>query len=237
MARYLGRPPEAIPARIAAISAAVRKLHPEQIEGKAKTLANHRANARSALLWYNVQTRGTGRAAPMASGYSHLLAQIDDRHPRDLLSPFFRYLTGVDVAPNEITDRHVEAYAEFKNNTGFAEFKTTNLRRLVRCWNEFAERIPDWPRRQLTEPASARSLAGPGWEEFPTGLRADIEAYCSRIARRRKSASGRLLRPCSPSTIAMRHRQLVAAVRAAVDAGILLDDLAIPPLPVPSRSR
>jgi integrase len=225
MARHLGRPPEAIPARIAAISDAVRKLPPEQSEAKAKTRANHRANARSALLWYNVQTRGTGRAAPMASCYRHLLALIDDRHLRDLLSPFFRFLMGVDVAPNEVTDRHVEAYVVFKHDTGFAKFKMSNIRRLVRGWNECSARVPEWPQRQLIEPSSARPSAGPAWEHFLPGLRSDIEAYCSRIARRRKSSSGRPLWPCSPSTIAMRRRQLVAAVRAAVKAGIPLDDL------------
>jgi integrase len=225
IARYLGRPPEAIPARIAAISDAVRKLHPEQLEAKAKTLANHRANTRSALLWHNVQTRGTGRAAPMASTYRHLLEQIDDRHLRDLLSPFFRYLSGVDVAPNEITDQHVAAYATFKNDTGFSKFKASNLRRLVRCWNEHSARVPKWPLRRLTEPPSARPLTGPTWEGFPPGLRSDIEAYCFRIARRRKSSSGKALPPCSTSTIAMRRRQLIAAVRAAVTAGIRLEDL------------
>jgi integrase len=161
----------------------------------------------------------------MAGTYRHLLARVEDRHHRDLLSPFFRYLTGADVAPQEITDQHVEGYAAFKNGTGFSKFKVSNLRRLVRCWNGYSARVPEWPQRPLTEPPSARPFAGPAWEDIPQSLRSDIEGYCSRIARWRRSSSGRRLPPCSPATIAMRRRQLVAAVRAAVDADISLTDL------------
>ena len=92
MAGYLDQPLATIPARIAAINPAVRKLHPEALGVNPKTFANHRANLRAALLWFNRQTLGTGRNAPMASAYRCLLADVDDRYARDTLSPFFRYL-------------------------------------------------------------------------------------------------------------------------------------------------
>ena len=53
MGRYLDRPLSLIPARIAAVSPAVKKLHPARLGVNAKTFANHRANARTALLWFN----------------------------------------------------------------------------------------------------------------------------------------------------------------------------------------
>jgi hypothetical protein len=53
MARYLDRPLSLIPTRIAAIAEAVKKLHPVRLGVKPKTFANHRANARAALLWFN----------------------------------------------------------------------------------------------------------------------------------------------------------------------------------------
>jgi len=42
--RYLDRPLSLIPARIAAIGPAVKKLHPARLGVNAKTFANHRAN-------------------------------------------------------------------------------------------------------------------------------------------------------------------------------------------------
>jgi hypothetical protein len=51
------------------------------------------------------------------------------------------------------------------------------------------------------------------------------DAYCERIGKRHKTVSGRIFRPCKQSTIDMRRREIVAAVRAAVAAGIPLEDL------------
>ena len=225
MAHYLDRPLTTIPARIAAISGTVKKLHPEWLGVHAKTFANHRSNVRAALLWFNRQTLGTGRKAPMATAYRALWDQIDNRYAKDALSPFLRYLSGLTIEPDNVSDELVVGFVAYRKETGFADVKIGAQRGLVRYWNACVETIPAWPRVRLTEPALAKRFAGPAMEEFPEGLSADIDAYCARIARRHKGANGRTLRPCAASTIAMRRRELVAAVRTAVEAGIPLEDL------------
>ena len=98
-------------------------------------------------------------------------------------------------------------------------------RQLVRHWNAGVARIPGWPQFELTEPAYVNRSAGPAQEDFPQGLRDDIDAYCERIGKRHKTVSGRIFRPCKQSTIDTRRRELIAAVRAAVSAGIPLEEL------------
>jgi len=98
-------------------------------------------------------------------------------------------------------------------------------RLLVRHWNAGVARIPGWPKSKLTEPPYAKRFTGPAWEDFPQGLRDKVDAYCERIAKRHRTASGRITRPCKASTIEMRRREIIAAVRAAVDAGIPLEEL------------
>ena len=39
------------------------------------------------------------------------------------------------------------------------------------------DEIPGWPQVRLTEPAYAKRFGGPAWEDFPPGLRADIDAH------------------------------------------------------------
>ena len=63
------------------------------------------------------------------------------------------------------------------------------------------------------------------WRTFSQGLRDDIDAYCERIGKRHKTVSGKIFRPCKQSTIDTRRRELIAAVRAAVAAGIPLKEL------------
>ncbi len=98
-------------------------------------------------------------------------------------------------------------------------------RQLVRHWNAGVARIPGWPPFELTEPAYANRSAGPACEDFPQGLWDDIDAYCVRIGKRHKTVSGRIFRPCKQSTIDTRRRELIAAVRATVSAGIPLEEL------------
>src|SRR4029078_8098492 len=98
-------------------------------------------------------------------------------------------------------------------------------RALVRHWNPGVARIPGWPDVMLTEPPYVKRSAGPAWEDFPQGLRHDIDACCDRIGKRHRIASGRIFRPCKPSTIDTRRRELIAAVRAAVAAGVPLEEL------------
>lgn len=224
MARYLDRPPESVPARITAISGAVRKLHPEHLGVHPKTFANHRANARAALQWFN-QCSNTGRCSVMAPALRALLDKVPDRHVRDTLSPFLRFLTGLGIAPEEVKDSHVEDYAEYRRNTAFSEYPMAAHRRMVRCWNAAAGSVPGWPAVRLTVPAYAARFVGPSWEDFPDGLRRDIDDYLKHISQPHRSGDGRLRKGCAPATMATRRRELIAAVRMAVEAGIPLTDL------------
>lgn len=225
VARYLGQPVASIPARFAAIRSRILALHPAQLGVNPKTFTNHRANVRAALLFFNRQTHGSGRSAAMADSYRTLLSKLPDRHARDVLSPFFRFSTLANVLPRDVGDSDVAAYAAFRAETGFRPLKPNNVRKLVRHWNAASMTIPEWPAQRLTEPDRLTLTTGPGWEAFPEQLRADIETYLLSLARSRRAVDGRRFRPCATSTIATRRRELIATVRAAVSAGIPLDDL------------
>lgn len=116
---YLDRPLSLIPTRIAAIGPAVKRLHPARLGVNSKTFANHRANARTALLWFNRQTPGCGRKAWMDPCYRSLLEQVPDRYARDMLSPFFRFLSAHGVWPDDVRDSHVDAYIAYRKETSF----------------------------------------------------------------------------------------------------------------------
>ena len=225
MALYLDRPLSLIPTRIAAIAEAVKKLHPAKLGVGHKTFINHRANARAALLWFNKHTPYSGRKAPMDPSYRALLDWVGDRYAKDVLSPFFRFLSALGIRLEDIGDGHAEAFQAYRRETSFGRVKLNQHRSLVRFWNGCAKQISVWPQVTLTEPPYAKASAGPGLEEFPQGLRDNIDAYCRRISKRHKTVSGRIFPPCKASTIETRRRELIAAVRAAAAAGIRLEEL------------
>ena len=49
---WIGRPPESIAGRWSGVNSAIQQLHHARIGCNPKTLANHKANARAALLWF-----------------------------------------------------------------------------------------------------------------------------------------------------------------------------------------
>jgi len=225
MARYLDRPLSLIPTRIAAIAEAVKQLHPARLGVNPKTFINHRANARAALLWFNRQQPDSGRKAPMDPRYRSLLELVEDRYAKDVLSPFFRFLSAHGIDPDAVDNDHAAGFQAYRKETSFGKVKLSQHRALVRYWNASAARIPAWPQITLTEPPYAKGFTGPVIEDFPQGLRDDIDAYCERIGKRHKTVGGKIFPPCKQSTIDMRRRELIAAVRGAVAAGIPLAEL------------
>ncbi len=225
MAKCLDRPISMIPARVHAIAPAIRRLHPARLGVNPKTFANHRANVRMALLWFNGRLPASSRKTRVGPNYDRLLALLPNRHARDVLSPFFRFLSTAGVAENAVSEDDVEAFVSYRRETSFREMTRSQQRSLVRRWNEGAEGHLSWPKIKLTVPRHVQRFSGPAVSDVPPGLQNDIAGYCEGLSKRHKTVGGKICRPCKPSTIEMRRRELIAAVRAAVAAGIPLQSL------------
>ena len=68
-------------------------------------------------------------------------------------------------------------------------------------------------------------MVGPAWEEFPEGLRTDLENHLNGLKRIRRTGNGKRVRPCKDSTIKMRRASIVAAARTAVGEGVPITQL------------
>jgi hypothetical protein len=78
--------------------------------------------------------------------------------------------------------------------------------------------------RRLVEPA-VKSAVEVEWEEFPRGLRRDVDKYLKGLTQIRKSRTGRHIKPLRESTIQGRRAELQAAARMAVKIGIPVEKL------------
>ena len=95
---------------------------------------------------------------------------------------------------------------------------------MVRAWNACAVGIEGWSPQRLTEPA-LKVLAAPPWDNFPEGLRRNIDDYFAGLARPHRSLNGKRIQPCSPATIQTRRAELVAMARMAVRLGVPIESL------------
>jgi integrase len=76
----------------------------------------------------------------------------------------------------------------------------------------------------LVEPP-LKNREGLQWENFPDGLQRDLDNHLLALAKPRRGADGRRLRPCKLSTIRTKRGELIAYAKMAVRSGTPIETL------------
>jgi hypothetical protein len=182
-----------------------------------KTLRNHKSNAKSALLWL-ANERGVPRyGIKPTPEWAHLLNGIKTNLVRWRIYAFARFCSANNISPEEVTEEIVDQFATYRETIG-KPLDPASRRLLAKAWNSAAKTVPGWPQTQLGEPPRKSIITVP-WEQFPPGLRADIDQYLESLTRVRRNAKGRRIRPLRPSTRRARFAELQAAARMAAENG------------------
>ena len=221
-AKATDRPLEVIPARYSAVRNELAKWHHAPSGLAPKTVMNHRSNTKRALLYLAKEKGIPEHGAPLTAEWETLRAQITDSLVRSRLSSFIRYCSANNVSPREVDKTVVDRFVDYRNRC--SKPADDAYRRLpARAWNANVENIPDWPKRPLAVPP-VKPAVEVEWEEFPKGLRRDVDKYLNGLTKIRK-IRGRHSKPLRSSTIRGRRAELQAAARVAVKIGIPIEKL------------
>jgi integrase len=223
IAKALDKPPEVIPARYSAVRADLAHLHHAPAGLTAKTLQNHKSNAKSALLWLAREKGIPEHGAPLTPAWEQLRAKIGDSLVRSRLSAFMRFCSANTVEPTTVDETVVERFLAYRTRAG-RPVDDAFRRLLARAWNANAGKVLGWPTQRLLEPPVKPTVELP-WEEFPEGLRHDVDRYLESLTRIRRNRIGQRIRPLKSSTIRTRRAELAAAARMAVKTGVEIDTL------------
>jgi integrase len=223
IAKALDKPLDVIPARYSAVRADLGQLHHAPAGLTAKTLQNHKSNAKSALLWLAREKCIPEHGAPLTPPWEALRAQIRDQLVRWRLSSIMRFCSASHIIPADVDEAVVDRFMSYRSRTG--KHSCDAYRRLLaRAWNRNVGTIQGWPARCLMEPP-VKAAVEVAWEEFPEGLRRDVDKYLQGLSRVRRSRTGQRIRPLKPSTIRARRAELAAAARMAVKTGVPIETL------------
>lgn len=223
IAKWLDRPVEVIPARWTAIRLPVGQLHHARVGVAAKTVANHKSNVAAALRWFGKEYNVPSRGVALSTEWAVLRDGIGDRGRRARLYGLMRYCSGRTWKPASVNDAVVADYLRYRAETSSLATNSMACRSIARAWNASADENPDWPAQRLTEPP-LKAKEGPAWDEFPEGLRRDVDTFLARLGKMRK-VNGKRFAPCSPKTITTRRAELVAVARMAVRIGTPIESL------------
>lgn len=224
IAKWLNRPLETIPARWTSIRILVNQLHHARIGITAKTLANHKSNVTAALRWFGNEHQVPKRGVLLSSEWARLRDCIADRGRRARLYGLMRYCSGKNVGPAAVTDSTVVDFLRYRAATSALAAGIAAHRSIARSWNACGRDNSNWPQQCLEEPALKIS-EGPSWEDFPEGLRHDVETHLAGLGKMRRGPDGKRIRPCTARTIKTRRAELMAVARMAVRQGTLIETL------------
>jgi hypothetical protein len=221
---WLDRPLATIPARRTNIHISVGQLHHARLGVTAKTLANHKANTAAALRWFGQEKQVAPRGAPLLPAWTALSEGIKNYSRKARLSGLMRYCSGMGILPPAVNDQVMADYFTYRGATTSMATNSMARRSVARSWNACAAEYAAWAQQSLTEPP-LMTTNGPVWEDFPEGLRRDVDAYLAGLGKMRKGPKGRRARPCSPKTIKTRRAELVAVTKMALRSGIPIASL------------
>jgi integrase len=224
IAKAFDRPIEVIPARYSAVRARMAALHHVPLDWVPKTLANHKSNAKAALIWFAKEKDVLPHGVPLSPAWDRLCIHLTDPSTRYRLLALMRFCSGVHIEPDGVNEVVIDRYMDHRTRTTARPSDAASRRILARLWNAGIGRIEGWPQMRLAEPP-IKTAEGATWDDFPQGLRTDIEGYLTGLTRIRRDKAGHRSPPCKQSTLTTRRRELVAAVRMAVKAGVPIASL------------
>jgi hypothetical protein len=129
------------------------------------------------------------------------------------------------IEPQAVDESVIDRFFDYRSRTTSRPSDNATRRILARLWNGCIGTIDKWPARHLFEPPVKSAQILP-WTNFPEALRVGIDQYINNLAALgRSDREGRRKRPCKASTLTMRRRELVAAVRMADKIGVPISNL------------
>src|SRR5262249_8832525 len=222
-AKATDRPLDVIPARYSAVRNNLANWHHAQSGLAPKTVMNHRSNTKRALLYLSKEKGIPEHGAPLTAEWEELRKRVSDSLVRSRLSSFIRYCSANNGSPREVDQTIVDRFVQHSNRAS-TRADVGLVPRRARVWQENIGGFPDWPQRRVMEPP-VKSAVEVEWEEFPRGLRSDVERYLKGLTQIRKSRTGRHIKPLRESTIRCRRAELQAAARMAVKIGVPIEKL------------
>ena len=93
-----------------------------------------------------------------------------------------RYCSGRGIGPGSVNDAILDAYLRYRAETTALASNNMARRSMARTWNACGAQSTAGRQQRLIEPP-LKAKAGPAWEDFPKGLRRDVDAYLGGLPR------------------------------------------------------
>lgn len=236
IARWCGRTPEEMPARLRDLRPLVDDLHHARIGISRGRLANAKSSLRRALEALGaMDTRPAAkRADELPSAWRHLFAMLKSDGPAWIaprLGQFARFCAEAGIAPDAVGSDVFDAWGDWRERGSgcLAADPRHAVRQAIYAWNRAVAVVEGWPQHPIGIASKRKTVTIP-LADFPATFRADIDALVTRmttppagkgpgflVRKDRKPPKG--LAPLSATTVRHRVEHIHLAATALVLAG------------------
>jgi integrase len=161
---------------------------------------------------------------PMTPAWQKLHQRLTNPSTRYRLAPLMRFCSAIGVEPASVDEHVLGRFLRHREATSTRAGDLAARRITAKLWNSCVGTIEGWPEQMLHVP-STKGRGGLSWQDLPEGWRSDVQAYCEALTAIRRDKKGHRIAPCKPTTITTRKRELVAAAKMAVQAGVPVESL------------
>ena len=142
--KWFNATPADISADPARVMARFRRVSPGGLNISKKRFANVRSSLRLALRLTGFGTLST-RLVPLLPEYSHLLEAATGRYASMRLVRFFRFLSGLNTRPHQVTQEMADGFLRFIEDEGVVKSPKRVHREAMKTANYQLENVPGWP--------------------------------------------------------------------------------------------
>jgi len=150
LARMLGLDPSQIPANTDWLRQRLRSFHPKQARISDKRYANIKSCVTFALRHTGAGTKRAGWLPPMSPEWKYLFERAGTDKSRYKLSRLFRWCASEHIAPNELSDKHIDTFEAMLVAETLTKDPHKSVRNAVNQWNRYGRNLADWPTVRLS---------------------------------------------------------------------------------------
>ncbi|CAD0186249.1 hypothetical protein RUESEDTHA_03156 [Ruegeria sp. THAF57] len=176
VSKMLAMPPSGVSINIAAFRIALEQGQPGRFGMSPKRFSNIRSAFGLALIVSGVELEPLRLKAPLTAEWAILNEMILRQPDRRVLIRFMRWCSKTGVPPSLVTQETIDQYYHRVANHSLLSKADAKFQMLIKRWNEYATKVPAWPKVQLSGLNRARGFQIPH-EDFPESFRKDLQDF------------------------------------------------------------
>ncbi|MCF1457984.1 MAG: site-specific integrase [Shewanella sp.] len=223
--RVLNHPLDSIPAELALLRYRLNDIHYANAGISRKRWQNIRASLVSTLRILKNKGYRVNYYLPLSPAWKRCYDCLDTKRRRNGLSSFIHYCNDHNISPGSVDDETVDEFMRYLETHTLRSKPRQVHRCTCRLWNEAVEHYPAWPDQRLTVPSYKQPRKTLDWASFPLSLRDEVQRHLDWLGGKDLLADHQPPRICKPSTIRLREKQIHMMASAAVQGGVVIEQI------------